>query len=192
MLLTASQCSLFFRALGAACSAQGINNNADRDIYRKSVVRSETGLSSLKLVNRTDEYEAIMLRLALDASDYELATHFSSGTERRLSHMVEVCAAQLMQLHPDHPDAQAYVIGIINQAGYRGKFDGAIWWLDLTSDSLMAVFQMLDTHRRRILRRAGYHPLTFYIGIQYFYHDGQLSAADHDYTTTLRPIQIAY
>ena len=53
------------------------------------------------------------------------------------------------------PGPVAYLRGTMAQAGWRDALyaaDGE-WWLDLDAVRLGKLFQMLDTHRRRLLRR---------------------------------------
>lgn len=192
MKLTKSQQAVFWRSLDAACRHQGLTSGADRDRYRRRVIAKETAKSSLKDINRTSDFDAVLMRLHADAGDYEAALRCDSGTERRWAYLVEVCALQLTQLMDDQPDPLAYVIGILNQAGYKGHYTGQVWWLDLTADRLQALFQMLDTHRRRILKRTGSCPLKFDPGVAYGRdHAGPFRASATSYPDTQRLIRIA-
>ena len=51
----------------------------------------------------------------------------------------------------------AYLRAIMAQAGWRWAIvaSGDGWWLDLPLPHAQKLFQMLDTHRRRLLRRVG-------------------------------------
>lgn len=168
-MLTKPQLSLFWRTFSKACNAQQINKSAAKEEYRKLVMHEECSCAHLSDIGKTTDFDRIMLRFNLDAGDYDAAARFESGVERRKAHLVEVCAAQLMQLQGvAKNDALAYVIGIIAQAKFSCRADGAIWWLDLIEGQISALFLMLDTHRRRILKRDGWtNDLKFNAKLQY-------------------------
>lgn len=194
MHLTKAQQALFWRTLATACQHLNLHSSTDRDHYRRQVITEETSHTSLKEVNRTSDFDRVMLRLASDAADYELAIRFSSGDERRMAHHVEVCAAQLVQLHADHPDPHAYIIGIITQAGYHGHFEGSVWWLDLTTTELYALFQMLDTHRRRLLKRLPRFRGPYKFNLDFYYTHparGTTDIAEHTYASDDLTIRVA-
>ena len=156
-MLTKPQLSLFWRTFQKACTAQQINTSAERETYRKDVMREECSCSHISDITRAGGFDKILLRLNLDAGDYEAAARFESGRERRMAHLVEISAAQLMQLQgTSDADALAYVIGIIEQAKFTCRLDGSVWWLDLIEGQLASLFDMLDTHRRRLLKRDGW------------------------------------
>lgn len=192
MQLTKSQQSLFWRTFAAACRTLHITTEDDKTAYRKRVITETTSQGSLKDVNRTTDFEALIVRLALDSGDYEMAIRWDSGQERRWAYMVEICAIQLTQLIDDQPTPLAYVIGILNQAGYQGRFNGDVWWLDLTADRLQSLFQMLDTHRRRLLRRSGSRHLKFDLALSYHRdHAGIFHGSITHYPDSQRLIRVA-
>lgn len=193
MIITRNQQMLLFKTLSAACSAQGITSATAKDAYRKRIMQEETGLTSLKYVNRTNEYEAIMRRLAEDAGDYQLAVHFAVGSEHRYSYLAEVCCQQLRQITSCHnDDTLSYVRGIIQQAGFKGQVKQGAWWYDLTESELYRLFSMLDTHRRRLLRKTDYRPLTFDPRIRYvILSTGYITIEPHDYSSAPMPIRFA-
>lgn len=152
---TQPQTKMFWRHFSKSCTDQGIPHN-EREAYRKRVMKEECGADHLAELNRTSDYDKVMFRIAIDAQDYDGAARFESGRERRMAHLVEVCAAQLMQLQGvSESDALAYVISIIQQAKFSCRTDGSIWWLDLIEGQISALFNMLDTHRRRMLKSDG-------------------------------------
>ena len=166
--MTKPQTQLFWRLFSKSCDAQGIPSN-ERDAYRKTIMLEECNAHHLADLDRCADFDRIMIRLALDSEDYELAARFDCGDERRMAHLVEICAAQLMQLQGvEESAALAYVVGVIQQAGYPARTDGRVWWLDLAEGQLTALFEMLDTHRRRLLKRVGWDTgLTFHAGYSY-------------------------
>lgn len=154
--MTKPQTQMFWRLFSKSCQAQGIPSD-ERDAYRKTIMWEECHVSHLADLDRCGDFDRIMIRLALDAEDYELASRFDSGDERRMAHLVAVLAFQVMQLHgSEETEAAAYVRGVLHQAGFPCRLDGAEWWLDLPATDLMSLFQMLDTHRRRLLKSLGW------------------------------------
>ena len=166
--LTKKQVACFWRAFSASCNAQGIPADA-REAYRHRVMDEEACKEHLSGINRTTDYDKIMLRLALDAQDYETAARYTAGDERRLAKIVEVCATQIMQCQGTDPaSASAYVAGLIQQARFPIHQDGPTYWMDLCAWQIYAAFLMLDTHRLRLLFRAGWeHDLKFNVGYSY-------------------------
>ena len=67
----------------------------------------------------------------------------------------------------------AYIGGILDQSGIAPvRSDGDGYWMNIPSTSLVSVFQMLDTHRRRLVKRAskcGDIPLGYRFGRQWFF-----------------------
>lgn len=149
--LTKPQLSAYWRA--AAAAARNIGEPVDT--YRKRVMSEECGVASVKELNRTGDFDKVMARFAVDAGNYAAAGHYATSDARRLAVLVRVCCAQVMQLmgEPEGSTAAAdYLAGIVRQALLPcGTSDGC-FWLDCPPDSLLSLFQMLDTHRRRLLR----------------------------------------
>lgn len=162
MSITPSQRSAFFRALSAACQNLGLNTQDERETYRKRVMKEETGKDHLALLNRTTDFERCMAHFANDAGDWETASKFASGDAYRMAVIIRICCQQIMQLKglPDGSDAaKNYLRGILEQSRIAcGTYaNDSSFWMDISQDSLLTVFQILDTHRRRLL--AGYSSL---------------------------------
>ena len=155
--LTPAQRSAFFRALQAASVELGHTTAREREAYRKTVMREETGKAHLAQLSRTADFDACMRRFAADAGDFEAASRFGIADAARKAALVRICCAQVMQLKgctPGTTDAVDYLSGIIDQARVpcgRDLNDDA-FWLDCNPDNLLVLFQILDTHRRRLLR----------------------------------------
>ena len=151
MPLTRPQLALFWRKFSAACAELGV---ADRDAYRHAVLREEGGVEHLAQLGRTRGFDRVMLRLCSDAGDYASAARFESGDERRMAELCADCATQLLQLAGStETSAIAYIGGILRQARLDPPVPcGSDWWLDVPAGHALAVFQILDTHRRRLLR----------------------------------------
>ena len=147
--LTRPQLALFWRKFAAAARAQGVEPEA----YRHAVLREEAGVEHLRDLDRTDGYDRVMLRFCVDAGDWAGAAHFETGSERRMGELCADCATQLLQLAgADEASAITYIAGILRQARLDPPAPcGADWWLDVPSGHAVKVFQMLDTHRRRLV-----------------------------------------
>ncbi len=156
-MLTKKQAALFWCSLAAAAECQAV---PDREAYRKRVLREELGVEHLRDVGRTGDFDKLMLRLAQDAEDWHGLAYYSVAGERRLADLVADCATQVLELSPGlgvHP--MAYVSGILNQSGMSPiRIDGGDYWLDLAPDDLARLLQILDTHRRRLIKRSWIGP----------------------------------
>lgn len=155
--VTPRQNALYWRAFQAAVENLGIHDAKERDSYRKQVMFEEAGKRHLKDLSRTDDFDKVMARFMRDSDDYAQAAKFAVGDVYRLAVMIKICCAQIMQLRGDPVGAvtgRNYLAGILSQAKIpHGESDaGESFWMDVPKNTVRAVFQMLDTHRRRLLR----------------------------------------
>ena len=161
-MLTQKQAALFWRSLAAAADRQAV---PDREAYRKRILREECGVEHLRDVDRTEGFDRLMLRLAQDAEDWHGLAYYSVAGERRLADLVADCATQVLDLCPTlgvHPIA--YIGGVLNQSAMSPiRTVGEDYWLDLAPDDLARLLQILDTHRRRLLKRAHYDQNLAYV-----------------------------
>lgn len=157
-------------AANGACRALGIGREAARQAYRRGVVRELTGCESVRDVRSAEAFDEVMARLWSDAGDYERAIHYRLNAERRTAYVVRVLAVQLMQLKGgDEAAAQSYVGGVLDQARVpngRCLADGS-WWMDVSPRRIRDLVRILDTERRRILRRHGARRLAFSDKVRY-------------------------
>ena len=157
--LTPAQRSAFFRALASAAAELGYDTTADREAYRKAVMREETGKEHLAELSRTVDFDAVMRRFAADAGDYEAASRFGVADDARKAMLVRVCCRQVLQLEGCEAGTAAaadYLEGIVKQARIacgRNLRDDS-FWMDVNPAHLLTLFRILDTHRRRLLRRS--------------------------------------
>jgi len=155
---THRQIAAYGVAAAMACRELGIASAMEQHEYRAKVVREETGCASVKHIRSESDYEAVMARLWMDANDYRQAANYSIGNERRMAYNVKVLAVQLMQLKSaDEAGARDYIGGVLDQAGIPNgrNLDDDSYWMDIRPDQVMALLRMLDTERRRVLRRFG-------------------------------------
>ena len=154
--MTPKQMRQFWPAFARACDAIGLIASADKDAYRSRIMMEEASANHLAEVYNTHGYEALMARLAADAGDYEGATRYAGGGDRRMAYMVDDCARQVFELSGKaESDRLTYIRSILEQSGLvrQTAVVNAFWWLDYPDTTPERIFQMLDTHRRRLLRR---------------------------------------
>ena len=152
--LTRLQIAAYWRAATAAAREAGV----PVDEYRKRVMREECGVDSVKQLSRTHDFDAVMRRFAEDVGDYAMASKFAVADVHRMAHLVSAVCAQVMQLKgcpAGTTAARDYLAGVIGQARVQcvGDPRDPGYWQDVAPDALRALFAMLDTHRRRLLRR---------------------------------------
>lgn len=173
--LTQPQIAAYFRAANAAARALG----EPLDAYRKRVMKEVCNVTSIKQLNRTSDFDAVMTRFAEDADDYQSACHFAVGSGRRIAVLIATVCEQVMQLKclettaTTTTPAEDYLRTILNRSGNLRSNQAGGWWLDLSDTNLQSVFAMLDTHRRRLIRRLNQStsssvPLSFSMDIGYF------------------------
>lgn len=155
--LTPAQRSAFFRALQAASIELGHATPEEREAYRKLVMREETGKEHLAQLSRTKDFDACMRRFAVDAGDYETASRFAIADDARKAALVRICCAQVLQLKGcvmGTTEAADYLAGIVEQARVPCGRDvrDSSFWMDCAPGNILTLFQILDTHRRRLLR----------------------------------------
>ena len=155
--LTPAQRSAFFRALQAASIELGHATPEEREAYRKAVMREETGKEHLAQLSRTKDFDVCMRRFAADAGDYETASRFAVADGARKAALVRICCAQVLQLKgcvAGTTEAADYLAGIVEQARVPCGRDvrDSSFWMDCAPGNILALFQILDTHRRRLIR----------------------------------------
>jgi hypothetical protein len=148
MKITAAQLAMFWR-LYAAAEREVLPpsaSRAEREEFRHDLITTATGQPSLKEVDRTQGFERLMLETATRAGDYEEASRWVNGSERRYVFMISECARQIGEI-ADVQHGWEYVRGVFKQAGLPAS------WEDIPEGLLASTFKMLDTHRRRMLKR---------------------------------------
>lgn len=156
--LTPAQRAAFFRALQVASIELGYDTPESRETYRKEVMREEAGVDHLADLDRTTGFDRVMRRFAADAGDFETASRFAVADVQRKAALVRVCCAQVLQLKgcaSGTDDAADYLGGIVAQARIpcgRDLTDSS-FWMDCNPAHLMTLFQIIDSYRRRLLRR---------------------------------------
>lgn len=147
--ITAAQRAAFWRHFTAACEAQGVPAD-EREAYRRAVLREEGGVEHLWQLGRTHGFDAVCLRLCLDAEDYDGAARYEVGDARRMGAIVESVIREIVAGTPTAP--RDYLRGIFAHAHVPFP-DTAEWYLDVSPALLRSILQMVLTHRRRLARR---------------------------------------
>lgn len=167
--MTQKQRVYFFRLFARACERQGIPP-AEREAYRHRLIAEAVPASrgSLTGVARGTDVDRLMRLVAREAQSVETAGHFATAEARRLAKLCEALVWQIWQIDCGLPEALKgrgasaaltpadYLRGVIAQAGWRWAVVAAddCWWLDLPHPHAEKLMMMLDTHRRRLLKRA--------------------------------------
>lgn len=154
--LTKAQVSLYWKAFAAACQNLGITDKAEREEYRRSTMLAACGKSSMKELSKTSDLDAVLSRFHADAGHFEEAINCGDQDKKRWAYLIKVLSLQLMQLKGgDQVEARAYLGGLLDQARLPNgrNLDDDGYWVDLSIADARRVFAMLDTHRRRLLRK---------------------------------------
>lgn len=154
--ITPKQRAAFWRLFARAAAACGIPSR-DRDAWRHKIMAETIGVSHLADVGRTSDFDRLMARLAFLTGDPS-ADRYSVAEERRLAATAEDCARQVLELAGAADlDPIVYIGGVLRRSGLSAPRQvGTGYWLDLPLRHIRTLLSILDTHRRRLLRRC--HP----------------------------------
>jgi len=161
MNLSPSQRNAFWKHYATAWSnhaaAAGIDpgDRAASDRWRRQLIFAETGRRSLTQVSRTRGFDRLLQRVCIEAGHCERAADVEMSAMRRIRARCEDCLRQICEIEArtdlETTLARWHYIGGILKHAYQGRD-----WPDVPEDDLEQIFRMLDTHRRRLLRRAGW------------------------------------
>ena len=154
--LSKAQMALYWRAFSAACHNLGLTTKAECEQYRHDVMVAETGKGSIKELSKTADFDKVLSRFQADAGNYSAASDAGVQDLKRMAYLIKVLCLQLMQLKGGDPsEARAYLGGLLDQARLPNgrSLDDDGYWVDMSPKQAKAVFAILDTHRRRLLRR---------------------------------------
>lgn len=159
MKLSKPQQGAFWLAMSTACAAQ-LLQGAEREAYRHRVLQEEVGCEHLADVNRTNEYDAVMARLWMDADRPDLAFHYLNSADERPLKVARDMVSQILSLRGRDPSEGAlYLKSILRQAGLdrfvTSSAGTADILLDVPPELTLWLIRVLDTHRRRLLRSRG-------------------------------------
>ena len=147
-MLSSKQQAMFW-ALWARAEREELPIGAtpkERDTARRGVMFRACGKISLKDVNPTGDFDRLMFTVASLAGDYEGMGYWGNAAERRTAHLIRECARQIGEIVGE-PKGWEYCQKVFVQAGLPAS------WMDIPEGLLFATFEMMDTHRRRLLKR---------------------------------------
>lgn len=160
MSLSPAQLRRFWNAFRPAWLAHAGRSGldpADRaaaEAWRHAVTAEECGgVTSVKQLGNSD-FDAIMLRFAVEAGDTAAVAYWAPAEERRLRHLLRRKLAELDRLDPTRPHGDAYLLSILRRSRLATVVHPGPFALDdLPSDHLRTALQILDTHLRRLRDR---------------------------------------
>lgn len=161
--LSQAQLPKFFAMLRRAALNLDLHTTEEVEQYRHQVMREEAGVESVKQMNRTSDYDAVMRRFAADAGDYLDAIDFDAQEQKRRAYVIKVLAIQIMQLKGVEPvESRKYLDGILKQAKLASLVsNGDTFYLDVTLENLQKALQILATYRRRLLKELRFSGTAF-------------------------------
>ena len=173
-LITPKQKAAYWAAFQSACFNMGLTGREEKDLYRHRAMREACGKSSINDLNTTDDFDKVMHWFYVDAGDFEQAAKYAVADSHRLSVLIKIECCQIMQLTgTSEAEAQRYLGGVLDQSRIANgrNTDTGSYWLDCRPDNLPKLLVILDTHRRRLLRRiidrGVVDNLTFFPGHRY-------------------------
>ncbi len=169
----------------AAATGADPADKAAMELYRHALIRRATGQPSLKGVTRTRGFDRLMSEAAQDAELYEIAAKVEYSRALRARENCADCLRQICEIEgreeggakletgnwklggsaegekngqpSRQPDAEELArIRWLYIAQVTHHAFGRYTWEDIREDDFEKVFMMLDTHRRRLLKRAGW------------------------------------
>jgi hypothetical protein len=176
---------LFFRLWGVArdevCGRYNLSaliRTDEREARHRWLRECTDGRTdNINAVRPGAEFGRVMLATAIEAGDFEEAARWELDTAKRWRWFMENLVRQIGEITGE-PRPWAYVQGIFAHLGRLSE------WQDIPEGDLQAVWQILDTHRRRILKRDHFwmglrksdaDPLAFFPEAEYFFRaDGRL------------------
>ena len=125
------------------------NKTAYEAWYRAELMGSELHVKSTTQCNNTSDFDALMLHFAIIVNDDALMGRYSSGSERRLKHVITEAMADLSWLLKE-PFTWDYARAIYKQSKMLPKkmADAPAW-------QLYKCNQMLDEYIQRTCRQYG-------------------------------------
>ena len=173
-LITPKQKAAYWAAFQSACFNMGLSGREEKDYYRHRAMREACGKESINALNTTHDFEAVMHRFYVDAGDFEQAAKYAVADAHRMAMLIKIECCQIMQLTgSSEAEAQRYLGGVLDQSRIaNGRHtDTGTYWLDVAPANLTKLLAILDTYRRRLLRRiidrGVVDNLTFFPGHRY-------------------------
>lgn len=170
--MTKKQMAKFWPVFAAACREHGYTEPHQRETYRHQLLWDADKARHMSEVSQTGGFDRLMQMVSLDAGDYLTAANYKIGEDRRIGALVADCARQVFEIEgvgSTEQERLSYILGVLEQSGLtRVRANSPEWWMDIGCDSPIKIFQIIDTHRRRLLKRKGVaHGLGYRYGKEY-------------------------
>lgn len=135
MILSKEQQNLFWRTFKTACEVHNVPRG-EQDAFRRGLIFNATGLTSLRMVNSRNQYDAVMLAVARLAGDVKLVDHFYNGDLRRKARRAEQNVRLALVCDTWH--AMRYMEGILKRRHGRDiQLDECrAWWEDISPEDV--------------------------------------------------------
>jgi len=142
---------LFSKAWRNHCEEtfENLNNKGAETQLRREINLATTGCYSIKEMNQTTDFEAVMLELAIRSEDLYWINRLSSAAERRIKWVIEKQFIPDLEFLKKEPVSYSYIAGIAAQAKYPIDLN------DCPAELFVRVLQMVDTHIRRLAKEQG-------------------------------------
>lgn len=146
----------------------------EREARHRWVKECTGRTENINAVRPGNEFSRLMLATAVAADDYREAAYWELDVAKRWRWFMENLVRQLGEI-ARKPAAWEYVQGIFAHMRLPST------WQDIPEGDLEKVWQMLDTHRRRLLtrdhgwmglRKSDRDPLAFFPEAEYLYIEG--------------------
>lgn len=149
---TDSQVAWFEREAHKAFTAEQSRGATDTDFRTwVSALLEECGVHGHLAIDRKESFDRVMGFVGTISGDDAVIAHFSEASEIRMRFQIRRYMGDLSHLE-NRPVEWSYVRAIWTQAELLPDLDEA------PAATLAAVLKMLDTHIRRLCRRAGIRP----------------------------------
>lgn len=141
---------LFNRAWIAHCEQEGKspNSRSEETDFRRQINLETTQCYSIKEMNQTTDFDKVMLELAIIAFDEFWINRLSSAAERRIRWILKNQFIPDLEYLTHQAISWDYIKGICTQAGIPSDMN------DCPADLLQKILQMVDTHIRRLAKKA--------------------------------------
>lgn len=120
-----------------------------KEEWRRQFNVAITGHYSTQEMNRTDDYDKIMFELAILANDDRQIAYFSAAAERRIGYIIKKQFLPDLEYLEQTSIDWKYIQGICKQMHVPDNIN------DCPAELLLKVLWALDTHIRRLARKAG-------------------------------------
>jgi len=125
------------------------NDRAAQTQYRREINLDATGCYSIKEMNQTSDFDAVMLELAIRGEDMYWINRLSTAAERRIKWVIEKQFIPDLEFLKKAPVPYSYIAGIASQAKYPIDLN------DCPAEMFVRVLKMVDTHIRRLATQQG-------------------------------------